>query len=348
VSKIRVGIVAGGQSSEHEISCISAAGVLAAIDREKFEPVLIGITKSGKWVLPPLDIDLSVRGGVMPEMSESFGSLTAGAAELDIEIYFPVLHGPYGEDGTIQGLFEMLGKRYVGSGVLASAAAMDKSFAKSIFAADGLAVAAGTTFVKSQWGSERSTATQKVADLGLPLFVKPARGGSSRGTTKVKSLDDLVDAIEYAFEFESKVMVETAVVGKEVECAVLHDGKSITASPVGEIRILGNHEFYDFEAKYLDDATEVIVPAEIPADIADQLRAKAIAAFTALGCEGLARVDFFYSNSGEIIINEINTMPGFTATSVFPKLMAANGISYSEIISRLLGAAASRELGVTR
>jgi len=201
VSKIRVGIVAGGQSSEHEISCISAAGVLAAIDRDKYEPVLIGITKTGKWVLPPLDIDLTVHNGVMPEMSESFGSLTAGAAELDIDIYFPVLHGPYGEDGTIQGLFEMLGKRYVGSGVLASAAAMDKSFAKSIFAADGLAVAAGTTFVKSQWGSERSTATQKVADLGLPLFVKPARGGSSRGTTKVNSLDDLVDAIEYAFEF---------------------------------------------------------------------------------------------------------------------------------------------------
>jgi len=348
VSKIRVGIVAGGQSSEHEISCISASGVLAAIDREKFEPVLIGITKSGKWVLPPLDIDLTVKNGAMPEMSESFGPLSAGAAELDIDIYFPVLHGPYGEDGTIQGLFEMLGKRYVGSGVLASAAAMDKSFAKSIFAANGIAVAAGATFTKAAWGSERASATKKVSDLGLPLFVKPARGGSSRGTTKVKSVDDLVDAIEYAFEFESKVMVESAIAGKEVECAVLDDGKTITASPVGEIRILGNHEFYDFEAKYLDDATEVIVPAEIPADIADAIRTKAVAAFTALGCEGLARVDFFFSNTGEIIINEINTMPGFTATSVFPKLMSAAGFSYSEIITRLLQAAASRDLGVTR
>jgi len=348
VSKIRVGIVAGGQSSEHEISCISAAGVLAAIDREKFEPVLIGITKSGKWVLPPLDIDLSVRGGVMPEMSENFGPLTAGAAELDIDIYFPVLHGPYGEDGTIQGLFEMLGKRYVGSGVLASAAAMDKSFAKSIFAASGLAVAAGATFTKSAWGSERATASQKVAVLGLPVFVKPARGGSSRGTTKVKSIDDLVDAIEFAFSFESKVMVESAVHGKEVECAVLHDGKSAIASPIGEIQILGHHEFYDFEAKYLDDATEVIVPAQIPADIAESIRAKALLAFAALGCEGLARVDFFYSSAGEIIINEINTMPGFTSTSVFPKLMAAAGVSYSDIITRLLQAAATRELGVTR
>ena len=348
MSKVRVGIVAGGQSSEHEISCISAAGVLAAIDREMYEPVLIGITKSGKWVLPPLDVDLSVHDKQMPQMLESYGALSAGAAELDIDIYFPILHGPYGEDGTIQGLFEMIGKRYVGSGVLASAAAMDKSFAKSIFSAHGLSVAAGVSFSKSTWGSERPVALQKVSELGLPLFVKPARGGSSRGTTKVKSLEDLLDAIEYAFEFESKVMVEAAVTGKEVECAVLHDGKSITTSPIGEIKILGSHEFYDFEAKYLDDATDVLIPADIPADIASAIGAQAIQAFTALGCEGLARVDFFYSNTGAIVINEINTMPGFTATSVFPKLMAASGVTYAQIITRLLQAAATREAGVTR
>lgn len=355
MAKIRVAIVAGGQSSEHEISCISAGGVLGAIDRDKFEPVLIGITKSGKWVLPNPEIQLEITQGQLPSIPEESPLLCAdlngfstALAPLNIDVIFPVLHGPYGEDGTFQGACEMAGYRYVGSGVLASAAAMDKSFAKAIFSAHGLQVAQGLDLHQRNWPNGADEIRGAVEQLGLPVFVKPARGGSSRGTTKVKSLAALNAAIEEALQFDTKVMIEKAIVGREVECAVLQEEGRTIASGVGEIKILGNHEFYDFSAKYLDNSTEVQIPAELSESISERIKDSAIAAFSALGCEGLARVDFFYSESGEVIINEINTMPGFTSTSVYPKLWQAAGKSYRDLITVLLESALTRSMSVTR
>ena len=327
--KIRVGIVAGGLSSEHEISCISAGGVLASIDREIFEPTLIGITKRGHWVLPEENQQLAILDGVLPEIK---GGTQVHAEDVikNLDVLFPILHGPFGEDGTFQGLCEMLGIRYVGSGVLASAVAMDKSFAKSIFSSVGLKVADGVV-VTSPEGMD-------VSHLIYPLFVKPARGGSSRGTTKIKSASELKSAVIEALTFDSKVLIESAVIGREIECAVLEIDGVATASPLVEIKIVGNHEFYDFDAKYLDGATQLVEPSDLPKEVYSEIQKSAVKAFTALGCKGLARVDFFYAG-GEIVINELNTMPGFTATSVFPKLWQQAGVSYSELISLLIKSA---------
>jgi D-alanine-D-alanine ligase len=339
----RVAILCGGRSSEHEISCVSAGGVISAIDRSKYTPILIGITKSGKWVHLNEDFPLAIVNGVLPVVPEDAPSVVAdiagfslAGAPLNIDIVFPVLHGPYGEDGTIQGMLEMANIAYVGSGVLASAAAMDKSFAKSIFAAHGLKVAEGITITPAQWKADVAGITHEANSLSYPVFVKPARGGSSRGTAKVKSEGELAAAIDEAFRFDSKVMIENGVVGSEIECAVLEINGVPQASVVGKISIDPKFEFYDFEAKYLDGATTIELPAPIPAETSDEIRALAIKAFNALDCRGLARVDFFLTNNGEIIINELNTMPGFTATSVFPKMWAASGVSYKEIISQLL------------
>ena len=339
----RVGIIAGGMSSEHEISCISAGGVLSAIDRTKFEPILIGITKDGRFVLPNDDQALSIVNGVLPEITSGRElDFTQIVRELSIDVVFPVLHGPYGEDGTFQGLCEIAQVRYVGAGVLTSAVAMDKSFAKPIFQAHGLSVAPGINIHKRDWAGSIAT-----GDLKYPLFVKPARGGSSKGTSKVKSPDQLSAAVEAAFEFDSKVMIEEGIVGLEIECAVLEVNSVAHASPLGQIKISPEFEFYDFQAKYLEDSTDVVKP-EISADIQKQIQESAIAAFHALGCEGLARVDFFYSHDGAIVINEINTMPGFTPTSVFPKLWSWGGRSYAEIITTLIESALSRSNSVIR
>ena len=331
MNKSRVAIICGGKSSEHEISCFSANGILNAIDRNKFEPVLIGITKSGKWLLLPDDSNFSIVNGALPTVPESgievsitSLGLVAGGKQLAIDVAFPVLHGPYGEDGTIQGLFEMIGIKYVGSGVLASAVSMDKSYAKPIFAAAGLSVAAGIVVTSKNF--------ELPSNLTFPLFVKPARSGSSRGTTKVKQKSDLASAVEHALSFDTKVIIEQAVVGKEIECAVLQADGKITTSELGQISISSKFEFYDFQAKYLDNSMELIVPADLPAGVQSKIQQAAITAFNAAGCEGLARVDFFYSTQGEIIINEINTMPGFTPTSVYPKLIEKNGINYQELI----------------
>jgi len=341
MSKSRIAIICGGKSSEHEISCVSANGILNAIDRNKFEPVLIGITKSGKWLLLPDDSNFSIVNGALPTVPESgievsitSLGLVAGGKQLAIDVAFPVLHGPYGEDGTIQGLFEMIGIKYVGSGVLASAVSMDKSYAKPIFAAAGLSVAAGIVVTSKNF--------ELPSNLTFPLFVKPARSGSSRGTTKVKQKSDLASAVEHALSFDTKVIIEQAVVGKEIECAVLQADGKITASEVGQISISSKFEFYDFQAKYLDNSMELIVPADLPAGVQSKIQQAAITAFNAAGCEGLARVDFFYSTQGEIIINEINTMPGFTGTSVYPKLWDATGVSYSALISGLIDSALSK------
>ena len=347
MSKSRIAIICGGKSSEHEISCVSANGILNAIDRNKFEPVLIGITKSGKWLLLPDDSNFSIVNGALPTVPESgievsitSLGLVAGGKQLAIDVAFPVLHGPYGEDGTIQGLFEMIGIKYVGSGVLASAVSMDKSYAKPIFAAAGLSVAAGIVVTSKNF--------ELPSNLIFPLFVKPARSGSSRGTTKVKQKSDLASAVEHALSFDTKVIIEQAVAGKEIECAVLQADGKITASEVGQISISSKFEFYDFQAKYLDNSMELIVPAELPAGVQSKIQQAAITAFNAAGCEGLARVDFFYSTQGEIIINEINTMPGFTPTSVYPKLIEKNGINYQELITKLITTAQTRSASITR
>jgi len=346
MSKLNVAFICGGISSEHEISCVSAGGVLKGLDSTKYNAILIGITKAGKWVLLPNDYPLEIVGGKLPTVSEGapavvadiHGFSVAGKA-LEIDVVFPVLHGPYGEDGTIQGLLEIANLPYVGSGVLASAVAMDKSFAKSIFAAAGMKVADGIVVTSK----DKQVA---IDDLAFPVFVKPARGGSSRGTHKVKSVEALNAALKDAFLYDHKVMIEQAVVGREIECAVLESHGVAKASVVGEIVIDSKFEFYDFEAKYLDGATTVKIPADIPADAAEEIREKAVQAFKALGCSGLARCDFFYTDKGEIIINEINTMPGFTGTSMYPKLWAATGVDYTSVITALIDTALLRTNGV--
>ena len=322
---MKVAIICGGPSSEHEVSCISAAGVLSAIDRSKYEPVLIGITKTGKWVLLPLDHEFKISNGVLPSVPENAPEISSDLTKLNVEIAFPVLHGAYGEDGEIQKHFESIGIKYVGNGVEASANAMDKSIAKDIFKKAGLKVASGAEL---KLGDEISN-----LGVGYPLFVKPASGGSSRGTHKVHSPTELQAAVTDAFKFDSKVMLEKAIVGREIEVAVL---ESKGASVPGEIKIDPKFEFYDFEAKYLDGATTVIIPADLPSEASEKIKEAALIAFNSLGCKGLARVDFFYTVDGELIINELNTMPGFTPTSVFPKLWNQSGVSYSEIISELI------------
>lgn len=326
-----VAIICGGRSSEHEISCISASGVISAIDRSKYNPSLIGITKSGKWVLLPVETRFEIKDGQLPVVPEN--APVIALENINADVVFPILHGPFGEDGTIQGLFEILDIPYVGNGVLASAVAMDKHFAKEIFTAHGIAVAPGAIL--------RPGDEIKDHGLGYPLFVKPARGGSSRGTHKVKRSEDLAAAVADAFRYDNKVMLEKAIVGREVECAVLEKDGEIKCSVPGEIKIDPKFEFYDFEAKYLDDATTVVAPAQIKR--ADDLRAAAIEAFVSLGCSGLARVDFFYTEDDKIVINELNTMPGFTPKSVFPKLWEVTGLGYTEIISALIETALNRK-----
>ncbi len=346
MNKVRVAIICGGKSSEHEISCISANGILDAIDRSKFEPVLIGITKSGEWLLLPDDTTFITLNGALPTVPESgievsitSQGLFSGGKNLAIDVAFPILHGTYGEDGTIQGLFEMIGIRYVGSGVLASAVSMDKSYAKPIFAAAGLKVAPGTVVT--------STNFELPSNLNYPLFVKPARSGSSRGTTKVKQSSDLKAAVDAALAFDSKVIMEQAVDGKEIECAVLQSQGKTIVSPVGEIVISSKYEFYDFQAKYLDDSMQLVFP-DLPAGVEEKIQSAALTAFNAAGCEGLARVDFFYSTSGDVVINEINTMPGFTPLSVYPKLIEKSGINYQGLITTLIQTAQSRSASITR
>lgn len=345
--KTKVAIICGGRSSEHEISLISASGVLQAIDGNLFDIELIGITKSGKWLHIPKESNFVVNNGVLPIISENgievsitSQGLIAGGKNLAIDVVFPVLHGPYGEDGTIQGLLEIIGLRYVGSGVLASAVCMDKSYAKPIFAAAGLKVAPGIVVTSNKF--------ELPSELSLPLFVKPARSGSSKGTSKVNRIAELAGAVEHALSFDSKVIIEKAVEGKEIECAILETDKKLIVSAVGEISISKDFEFYDFQAKYIDNSMELIVPANLPEGVADEIKKAALIAFSAAGCEGLARVDFFYANTGEVIINEINTMPGFTPTSVYPKLLEESGVDYKLLITKLINTAMSRSVRITR
>jgi D-alanine-D-alanine ligase len=356
MSKKRVAIICGGRSSEHSISCISAKGVLEAIDRNLFEPILIGITLRGKWVALKSADGFGVGSDGLPIIPDTapginadvHGLKNAQGAPLAIDLAFPLLHGAYGEDGTIQGFFEMADIPYVGSGVLASSVAMDKTFAKPIYADFGLAVADGITVHQRDWIAQRELEIAKIKALGLPVFVKPARSGSSRGTTKVKSDSEIAPAIEEAHRHDPRAMVEVAIKGREIECAVLEINGKAHASVLGEIRVHEPHEFYDFEAKYLDGSTTFDVPANVTPEIARAISDAAVTAFEALGCEGLARVDFFLNEENQVIINELNTMPGFTSMSVFPMLWKATGKSYSEIITQLCESALARPKNVIR
>lgn len=345
MNKQRIAIICGGPSSEHEVSCLSAGGVLSGLDRAVFDPILIGITKAGKWIALDEDYSLTIVGKVMPTITDNGttvelvrnGLLINGELML-IDCIFPVLHGEYGEDGEIQQLLEDAQTPYVGSGVQASADAMDKAKAKEFFVGAGLSVAFGVVLNKS----DLMPSSQSFA---YPVFVKPSSGGSSRGTHKVKSAHQLASAIVDAFLYDDTVLIETAIIGREIECAVLERDGTSYASVIGEIVIAPQFEFYDFEAKYLDDATSVKIPAAIPEEDAQAIQIAAMKAFDALGCSGLARCDFFYTDDNQIIINEINTMPGFTPTSVYPKLWAATGVGYTALITALITAAVSRNSG---
>jgi D-alanine-D-alanine ligase len=365
--RVRVAVVFGGRSSEHAISCVSAGSVLTHLDRERFEVVPVGITPAGGWVLGTDDPrQLVIRDRVLPAVEEESVALAlpgdptrGGLVHLDpgragevfsgVDAVFPVLHGPYGEDGTIQGLLEMAGVPYVGAGVLASAAGMDKEFTKKLLAAEGLP---GGDVVVLRPGIATLTGAERDR-LGLPVFVKPARAGSSIGITKVADWADLGAAIATAREHDPKVLVEAAVAGREVECGVLEfpDG-SVQASVPAEIRIVGtlpdgsSPEFYDFAAKYLDDVCEFDIPAKLDDAVTERLREMAVAAFRALACQGLARVDFFVGPDGALTVNEVNTMPGFTPISMFPKMWAVTGIDYPTLLTTLVESALARGTGL--
>ena len=347
----RVAIVYGGRSSEHSISCVSAGSILAAIDRDRFEPIAIGIDEKGVWSVQSGDPStLRIVDGLLPTVRATEavvrpapGAGLAGIAPVDV--VFPVLHGPYGEDGTVQGLLELLDLPYVGSGVLASSVAMDKGAMKSMLRAAGLPVGPSVVITDAQWGRDRDACLARIAELGLPVFVKPVRAGSSRGIAKVDAPADLSAAIDAARAHDPQVIVEASIEGmREIECGVMGDAGGPRASRCAEIVVHG-HAFYDFEAKYLDDSAELIVPAALDAAIEERVRAMAIDAFDALGCEGLARVDFFVRGE-DILINELNTMPGFTPISMFPRAWEATGVGYRELITRLIDDALRRGTGL--
>ncbi len=358
--RIRVAVVFGGRSGEHPVSCISAAGVLANIDTDLFDVTAIGITPAGRWLHMDAAAIPAPRGGELPTVTA--GSVVALPAdptaaalvsiepgvELDVDVVFPILHGPYGEDGTIQGLLELAGVPYVGAGVLASAAAMDKEFTKKLLAAEGLPV--------GDWVVLRpGVATLSPADrdrLGLPVFVKPARAGSSLGVSRVADWAELDRAIGLARETDPKVLVEAAVVGREVECGVLeHPDGRIEASPTAEIHVGGRYEFYDFDAKYLDDTAATFdIPADLPDAVTRRIQDLSKRAFTALDAQGLARVDFFVRPSDDpeqaVVVNEVNTLPGFTPISMYPAMWAKAGVSYRDLITVLIRTALARGTGL--
>ncbi|MCW2613656.1 MAG: D-alanine--D-alanine ligase [Frankiales bacterium] len=368
MTRTRLAVVFGGRSTEHAISCVSAGSILAAVDRDRYDVVAVGITPEGRWVLAPDDPSLLTRSGrELPGVKDGQavalpGDPTAGGlvpledgAALNrdtallgaVDVVFPVLHGPYGEDGTLQGLLELADVPYVGSGVLASAAAMDKSVARVLLAAAGIPVTAAVTVRAARWASDPAGVTEQVRALGLPVFVKPARGGSSIGISRVTDLADLPAAVADALRCDPKVLVEAAVVGREVECGILEDATGQPqASVPAEVRLVGDHDFYDFEAKYLDDATELDCPADLSADVTARLQEMARQAYAALDCEGLARVDFFVGPDGGLTVNEVNTMPGFTPSSMFPRMWAASGVDYPALVDRLVQAALRRGTGL--
>ncbi len=342
--RTRVAVVFGGRSTEHSISCLSAGTVRSALEAAGYDVVAVGVTADGAWVLAPPDQPYTLAGATLPAVTagepitfscdpRAPGLIGAGGRTTAIDVAFPVLHGPFGEDGTVQGLFEMVGVPYVGSGVYASAASMDKAHMKAAMRAAGLPIADYAVV------HEGSVAPGDVLDrLGLPVFVKPARGGSSIGISKVAAPDRLHEAISLAAQSDSKVLIEAAVVGREVECGVLAglDGAPAQASVPAEITVADGYEFYDFDAKYLSDATTFTVPAVLPEAVAARIQELAVAAYEALDCAGLARVDVFVCPDGRVVLNELNTMPGFTAASMYPRMWAATGVPLPKLVDRLV------------
>ncbi|GAA0278547.1 D-alanine--D-alanine ligase family protein [Actinomadura nitritigenes] len=370
VSKIRVAVVFGGRSSEHAISCVTAGAVMAAIDRDRYEVLPIGIARDGRWVLASGDQRLAIQDGRLPEVSgegsalalpfdpDSRGLMVVEPGKVpatlgEVDVVLPLLHGPYGEDGTIQGMLDLAGVRYVGAGVLASAVGMDKGFMKLVWQARGLPVGPYVLIGDREWRRERKRKLDEVKEqLGLAagraVFVKPARAGSSMGITRVADEADLETAVETAREHDPKVIVEAAIEGREIECGVLQgvDDGPPEASLPAEVLMAGDHDFYDFETKYLDGGTRMAIPPDLPAEAIDEVRTIAAQAFEALDCEGLARVDFFHTPDGRWILNEINTMPGFTPASAFPQMWAATGLDYPSLVDRLIQTALRRSTGL--
>jgi D-alanine-D-alanine ligase len=378
-----VAVVFGGRSTEHAVSCLGAGHVLAALDRDRYEVVPVGIARDGRWILAPDDPGrLAITGGELPSVDAMTTAGTEIAARLDpgtrglvvtaagdvpqslgeVDVVLPLLHGAYGEDGTIQGLLEMAGSRYAGAGVFASAAGMDKEYMKLIFAARGLPVERYVVVRDRDWHGrepegtaaaasvtpERKRVLDEIAELGWPVFVKPARGGSSIGTSRVTDQAGLEDAIELARQHDPKVLVEAAVPGLEIECAVLegvHGGPPDASIPA-QVLVGGDADFYDFQAKYLEADTAMAIPPPIPADDIEEVRRLACAAFDALSCEGLARVDFFYTPQGRIVLNEINTMPGMTSASAFPLMWEATGLPLPQLMDRIIQTALSKRPGL--
>jgi D-alanine-D-alanine ligase len=381
--KIRVAVVFGGRSTEHAVSCASAGLILSAIDADRYDVLPIGITTDGRWVLTAGDpARLALSGGSLPSVESvaltgaeilprtgpggvlqvcSPGQVPRDLGEVDVVL--PLLHGAYGEDGTLQGLLEMTGTKYAGAGVFASAAGMDKEYMKLIMAARGLPIGSYVVVTDRDWRSgaglgtgpgsgsgsgERKRILDEIAELGWPVFVKPARGGSSIGISRVTVAEDLEGAIEAARAHDPKVLVEAAVDGMEVECAVLEgiDGGPPEASVPGQVLVDQGSVFYDFEAKYLASAETMRIPAPVPARAAAEIRRLACAAFDAISCEGLARVDFFYTPAGEILVNEINTMPGMTPASGFPMMWAATGLPLPQLVDRIIQTALRKRSGL--
>ncbi|EGO62813.1 D-alanine--D-alanine ligase [Acetonema longum] len=353
--KIRVGIIFGGKSAEHEVSLQSAKNVLDAMNKEKYEAVLIGIDKSGRWQVneesqvllhadnPKLiQLNKSNQGvALIPgERSEQLLNLTSHKSLGQIDVAFPILHGPFGEDGTVQGLLKLANIPFVGAGVLGSAAGMDKDVMKRLLRDAGIPIAKYVA-VDYRTVKDPEASFEKVEEkLGLPLFVKPANLGSSVGVSKASTKEEFDKAVAYALEYDSKVIVEEFIKGQEIECAVLGNSDPVASLP-GEI--LPKRDFYSYEAKYIDeDGAGLEIPAKLPSDIVTQVQQMAIRTFKAICCEGMGRVDCFLKDNGELIVNEINTIPGFTRISMYPKLWEISGISYTELIDRLIELALER------
>ncbi|MDH3689085.1 MAG: D-alanine--D-alanine ligase [Gammaproteobacteria bacterium] len=353
--KIRLGILFGGRSCEHEVSVMSARSVLQAVDKERYEVTMIGISKEGRWLLAKdalraLQANEVSDTGASPVMLNytadrgliALDSISMEGLAGDIDVLFPILHGPYGEDGTIQGLFELAGIAYVGSGVVGSAVGMDKEMMKRAFRGEGFPQLDYLALTRKRWRDDPEGLRREIESrFAYPIFVKPRNLGSSVGVSKIHSTDELTEGMDQAASFDIKIIVEAAAVDcREVECSVLGNDEP-RASILGEI-VPGN-EFYDYNGKYIDDNSELIIPARVSAEISDKVRQLAIDAFMAVGAAGMARVDFFVGTDNKrIYINEINTIPGFTPISMYPKLWDATGIGYSELIDQLIQLALER------
>lgn len=360
MKKIRVGILFGGRSGEHEVSLSSAASVLQALDPDKYEVVPIGITREGSWrVGPPAEKLLSEPAKLLPAVLENGNPVTPSADPTSrqlvplesalslreggprVEVIFPVLHGTFGEDGTVQGLLELAGIPYVGAGVLGSSVGMDKDVMKKLFRDAGLPVVEWVLVTRSEWENKPSSARKRIEkNIRYPLFVKPANLGSSVGISKVRRRSGLAAALDLAAQYDRKILVEKAVDAREIECAVLGNDRPEASVP-GEIVTI--NEFYDYEAKYIKKGSELIIPAQLTRAQAKRVQALAVGAFRAIDCAGMARVDFLLDRKArKIYVNEINTIPGFTSISMYPKLWEASGVPYRQLLDRLISLALER------